>query len=147
MKDEIIKLASELFQLLIVSTKENSVQWVKIDKLNDYNKNIFELVLKYIQNKLLNNQALCNENSYYTNTDNTLLVLLCFKNIISNELVYELISINNNEKLIVCSDYDENNYSLRLGNLIKFQTMIEGDKLEDDVESIKAIVGEFQDNE
>ena len=146
MKSEIVKLASELFQLLIESTKENSIQWVKIEKLNDYNKNVFKLVLKYIQKKLLNNQALCDENSYYTNTDNTLLVFLCFKNIVSNEYIYELVSISNNKKLIVFSDYDEKNFSLRLGNLIKFQTMNEGDNLEDDVESIKTIVGEFQDN-
>lgn len=147
MKSEIVKLASELFQLLIESTKENTVQWIKLDKLNDYDKNVFDLVLNYIQKKLLNNQALYNENSYYMSTDNIIFVFLCFKNIISNEYTYEVLSTNNKEKLIVCSDYDEKNFSRRLGNLIKFQTLNDGDDLNDDVESIKSIVSEFQDGE
>lgn len=147
MNAEIIKLASELFQLLIDGTKDNSVQWINVDKLSDYNKGDFELVLKYVQKRLLNNLASCGENSYYVCTDNTLLVLLCFKNIISNELVYELISINKDGKLIVFSDYDEKKYSLRLGNLIKFHTISDGDDSREDVESIKAVVGEFQDSE
>lgn len=147
MKNEIIKSVKELFELLIDLTKIHTASWNNIKDLMQ-NDDIAALINQYQQEQLLDSLVMCSEKSNYVQLNNTYFVCFCFKNIISNTLVYKVVMLFGQPlKFIALSQYDEENYSSRLANIIRFQAMKPEDiENEDDLEFIKSIISELQNN-
>lgn len=147
MKNEILKSVKELFELLIDLTKIHTASWNNIKDLMQ-NDDIAALINQYQQEQLLDSLVMCSEKSNYVQLNNTYFVCFCFKNIISNTLVYKVVMLFGQPlKFIALSQYDEENYSSRLANIIRFQAMKPEDiENEDDLEFIKSIISELQNN-
>lgn len=146
MKNEIAEIVSELFRTVIQVTKTTDNLWINIKELIN-NEEIFTLIEEYQRERLLENEVLCSEKSFFMNLKSTYYFCLCFKNLVSNEKIYKFLLTNSIPlQLFSCSEYDNENFSSRLGNLIRFKTMKPEDiEKVNDVEFIKAIIAELQD--
>ena len=147
MKNELYKSVQELFELLIDTTKTNSALWNNIKDLMQ-NVEISSLINKFQQKQMLDSLVMFSEKSSYVKINNTYFVCFCFKNIIAETTVYKVVMLSGQPfKIIELSQYDEENFSSRLANIIRFQSMKPEDiETEDDLEFIKSIISELQNN-
>lgn len=144
MSNEIYEAVKEIFDLLIDSTKTNVAQWINIKAVMQ-NVEMSPLVNQFQQEQLLDSLVMCPEKSNYVKINNTYFLCFCFKNIVSNEIIYKVIMINGQPlKVLDLSQYDEKNYSSRLANIIRFQSIdLKDIKTEEDLAFIKSIISEF----
>lgn len=147
MNDELYKSVKTLFELLVDLTKTKTILWNNIKDLMQ-NTEVFSLLNKYQQEQMLDNLVMSSEQSSYAEINNTYYLCLCFKNIISNTITYKVImSYEQPCKFFVLSQYDKENFSSRLANIIRFQSMKPEDiETEEDLEFIKAIISELQNS-
>lgn len=147
MNDEICKSVKKLFELLLDLTKTKTVLWNNIKDLMQ-NIDVFSLINKYQQEQMLDGLVMCSEKSSYVKTNDTYFVCFCFKNIVSNTIVYKVLMLYGQPfKYIVLSQYDEDNYSSRLANIIKFPSMKpEHIETEDDLKFIESIISDLQNS-
>ena len=147
MNAEIRESVRELFEVLIDLTKTNTAIWNNIKDLMQNNE-IFSLITKYQQEQMLDSLVMCSEKSHYIEINNTYFFCFCFKNIISNTTVYNVVMLSKKLfRFVGLSQYEEENYSSRLANIIRFQAMKPEDiEKEDDLEFIKSIISEIQNS-